>query len=98
MRSGLYEHSISVILNNQHSNGAYVASPSFAPYRYCWFRDGAFIAYAMDLVGEHESARRFHEWASGTTLRYESRSCTASRTPSEASHPKKRDASIAVSL
>ncbi|HAL62241.1 MAG TPA: glycoside hydrolase [Chloroflexi bacterium] len=73
MESSLYEHSISVILNNQHSSGAYVASPSFAPYRYSWFRDGAFIAYAMDLAGEHESARRFHEWAGRTILRYESK-------------------------
>ncbi len=73
MRFSLYEHSISIIVNNQHSSGAYVASPSFAPYRYCWFRDGAFIAYAMDLVGEHESARRFHEWVGQIVLRYESK-------------------------
>jgi len=73
MRFSLYEHSISVIVNNQHSSGAYVASPSFAPYRYSWFRDGAFIAYAMDLAGEHESARRFHEWGSRTILRYDSK-------------------------
>lgn len=72
-RSSLYEHSISIILSNQHPSGAYVASPGFMPYRFCWFRDGAFIAYAMDLVGEHESARRFHEWASQTVLRYESK-------------------------
>jgi GH15 family glucan-1,4-alpha-glucosidase len=33
-----------------------------ADYAYCWFRDGTFIAYAMDLVGEHSSARRFYDW------------------------------------
>jgi GH15 family glucan-1,4-alpha-glucosidase len=59
----LYRRSIEVILENQSPGGAYVASPTFATYRYCWFRDGAYIAYAMDLVGEHESARRFYDWA-----------------------------------
>lgn len=69
----LFSHSVHLILDNQASTGAYVAGPRFRPYNYCWFRDGAFIAYAMDLVGEHESARRFHEWASRTVLRYESK-------------------------
>jgi len=69
----LVRHSLNVIRENQADSGAYVASPTFAQYAHCWFRDGAFIAYAMDLVGEHESARRFHEWASQTILRYESK-------------------------
>jgi len=73
MRTSLYEHSISVILNNQLSSGVYVASPSFALYRYSWFRDGAFIAYAVDPVGEHGSARRYHEWAPLAVLGHESR-------------------------
>ena len=58
--------SIEIILENQSATGAYPASPNFNTYRYSWFRDGAFIAYAMDLVGHHESARRFHQWASET--------------------------------
>jgi GH15 family glucan-1,4-alpha-glucosidase len=66
MRSHLFERSIEVILSNQAPTGAYIASPSFATYRYCWFRDGAFIAHAMDLVGQHDSARRFHHWAART--------------------------------
>lgn len=37
-------------------------SPALPDYRYCWFRDGAYIAYAMGLTGERESARRFHDW------------------------------------
>jgi GH15 family glucan-1,4-alpha-glucosidase len=73
MLSNLYDHSISVIMSNQHTSGAYVASPNFLPYRYSWFRDGAFIAYAMDLVGEHESANRFHEWSIRTILHYEAK-------------------------
>ncbi len=66
----LFQHSIHVILANQTPSGAYVASPNFSPYRYCWFRDGSFIAYAMDLVGEHASARRFHDWAARTILQH----------------------------
>jgi GH15 family glucan-1,4-alpha-glucosidase len=64
--SDLYDHSIEVILGHQGSSGAYLASPSFPDYRYCWFRDGAYTAYAMDLAGEHESARRFHHWCART--------------------------------
>jgi GH15 family glucan-1,4-alpha-glucosidase len=58
----LYQHSIEIILENQSPSGAYIASPNFPTYRYCWFRDGSFIAYAMDLAGQHESAQRFHRW------------------------------------
>lgn len=66
----LFQRSIEVILSHQAPTGAYPASPTFPVYRYSWFRDGAFIAYAMDVVGEHESARRFHDWAARTILRY----------------------------
>lgn len=59
----LRERSIEIIKQNQSSSGAYPASPNFSNYRYCWFRDSAFIAYAMDLVGESESSSRFHGWA-----------------------------------
>jgi GH15 family glucan-1,4-alpha-glucosidase len=58
----LYQRSIEIILENQSENGAYIASPNFSTYHYCWFRDGSFIAYAMDLVGQHRSADRFHHW------------------------------------
>ncbi len=61
----LAQRSLEVILANQAPSGAYIASPNFPTYRYAWFRDGAFCAYAMDLAGEHESARRFHAWAAG---------------------------------
>lgn len=59
----LFQRSVEIILQNQSATGAYLASPNFDTYRYCWFRDGAFIAYAMNLAGEHESAHRFHNWA-----------------------------------
>lgn len=64
----LFKHSVEIILQNQSPSGAYPASPNFPTYRYCWFRDGAFIAYAMDLVGEVESAARFHDWAADTIM------------------------------
>jgi len=61
--SDLYQRSIEIILENQSENGGYIASPNFPTYHYCWFRDGSFIAYAMDLTGQHQSSRRFHQWA-----------------------------------
>lgn len=69
MTSELYQRSIEVIKENQSSSGAYPACPRFPIYGYSWFRDGAYIAYAMDLVGEHDSARRFHQWAAGVIAR-----------------------------
>jgi GH15 family glucan-1,4-alpha-glucosidase len=57
--------SLEVIRQNQAPSGAYIASPGFPTYHYAWFRDGAFCAYAMNLAGEHASARRFHHWAAG---------------------------------
>ena len=58
----LHQHSIQVILENQSPSGAYIACPVMADYAYCWFRDGTFIAYAMDAVGEQRSAQGFYDW------------------------------------
>ena len=66
--SDLYQRSIQIILENQAGSGAYIASPHFPTYHYCWFRDGAFCAHAMDRVGEHASAARFHDWAARAIL------------------------------
>ncbi len=66
----LVEHSIKLILGTQAPSGAYPASPDYATYQYGWLRDGAFIAHAMDLFGQHESASRFHQWVANTVLRY----------------------------
>lgn len=54
--------SIELILDNQAGTGSYVACPDFPPYRYSWFRDGAFIADAMSRVGQVDSADGFHTW------------------------------------
>lgn len=62
LRRQLREHSIEVILAGQTPEGAYLAAPTFPTYRYSWFRDGAFIADAMDSVGLHASAGAFHAW------------------------------------
>ncbi len=83
----LVQHSIKVIRENQAPSGAYIASPNFPVYRYCWFRDGSFIAYAMDLAGEHDSARRFHEWASRTVQRYEAKLCRCIENAGRGSKP-----------
>lgn len=59
----LYQTSIDLLLASQSPNGSFIASPNFPTYHFCWFRDASFVAYAMDLVGQHESSSRFHTWA-----------------------------------
>jgi GH15 family glucan-1,4-alpha-glucosidase len=59
----LFDRSKEIILKNQSSSGAYIASPNFPTYHYSWFRDGSFIAFSMDTVEEFESSANFHAWA-----------------------------------
>ncbi|RKX49993.1 MAG: glycoside hydrolase [Thermotogae bacterium] len=56
------EYSIQIIHTNQSPQGAYIASPNFSQYGYCWFRDGSFIAAAMARAGNMESAEKFFRW------------------------------------
>ncbi len=65
--------SIAVIQAGQNPAGGYIASPTFATYAYSWVRDGSFIAYAMDRVGEHGSSGAFHRWVADTLLRHRHR-------------------------
>lgn len=71
----LHRHSLAVILDNQQPGGAYLACPTMPDYQFSWFRDGAFIAYALTLDGfranithrgnmgsQWDSAARFHSW------------------------------------
>lgn len=71
----LAAHSRRVILEHQQPGGAYLAGPLMPDYQFSWFRDGAFIAYALELDGEAapiayggsaaaqwESAQSFHDW------------------------------------
>src|SRR5213593_300826 len=60
--AALVDHSLGVIAGNQAASGAYPASPNFPVYRYCWFRDGAFIADAMSRAGRVASAEAFFAW------------------------------------
>ncbi|HLF44046.1 MAG TPA: glycoside hydrolase family 15 protein [Acidimicrobiia bacterium] len=65
----LVARSISLILDNQAASGAYPAAVDYPTYRDCWFRDGSYIAYSMDLTGHPESASRFHQWVADAVLR-----------------------------
>jgi isomaltose glucohydrolase len=53
---------VDIILTHQAATGAYPACPTFAPYRYCWLRDGSFVADAMSRAGEVASAEAFLDW------------------------------------
>jgi GH15 family glucan-1,4-alpha-glucosidase len=67
----LYQTSVKIIKENQHSSGGFVACPTFPTYNYSWFRDGAYIAYAMDIASEHKSSSSFHTWAIDNILKRE---------------------------
>ena len=58
--------SVRVLLDGQHHGGAYVACPTFEPYRHAWLRDGAFCALALSRAGHADSAERFFCWAAET--------------------------------
>lgn len=65
----LHQSSLHVIRSGQSATGAYVASPSFSQYGYCWLRDGTWIAYGMDCAGQHDSAQAFYRWVCRTLER-----------------------------
>ena len=71
----LCARSRAVILESQMPGGGYLACPTMPDYQFSWFRDGAYIAYAMTVDGQGgdlsyagsmaaqtESARAFHNW------------------------------------
>lgn len=58
-----------LLRQHQDPGGAWPASPTFAPYRYCWFRDGSFIADGASAAGLLEEADRFHGWCQGVLER-----------------------------
>lgn len=67
--SDLRTRSIGIIEAAQRPSGAIIASPTFPTYRYCWFRDSSFVAYAMGRVGRHEVSARFFDWSRATVER-----------------------------
>jgi oligosaccharide amylase len=49
--------------------GSFIAAPTLEPdYRYCWPRDAVYHAWALDLCGYHEEARRFYHWCRRTQM------------------------------
>jgi GH15 family glucan-1,4-alpha-glucosidase len=58
----LHTSSLDIITAGQTASGAYIASPTFSQYGYCWLRDGTWIAYSMDRAGQYDSARAFYSW------------------------------------
>ena len=70
MAVDLFKRSVQIILKNQSPSGAYIASPAFPTYAYCWLRDGTYVAHAMDRVGHPESAAAFFRWVGQTIKRY----------------------------
>jgi GH15 family glucan-1,4-alpha-glucosidase len=68
--TSLYQRSIETLTRYQYPSGAFPASPNFAPYQYSWFRDGAFISYALDSAGYPEKSELFHRWCANTVLRH----------------------------
>lgn len=58
----LVDVSLAILRDGQAETGAFIASPNFPVYHYCWFRDGTFIAQALDLWGRHEMSHRFYAW------------------------------------
>lgn len=80
-RESLYHHSQRVLMENQQPGGGYLACPTMPDYQFSWFRDGAFIAYALTLDGEThpipdragiagqwDSALKFHIWCAEQIL------------------------------
>lgn len=55
----------------QDPSGAWPAAPGFAPYRFSWFRDGAFIAEGASATGLHAEADAFHAWCAAVLVREE---------------------------
>jgi len=67
----LFEKSIEILKKYQDPSGAFIASPNFKVYKYCWFRDGTYAAYALDLVGSHAAAEKFYLWCAAAIERYQ---------------------------
>ena len=71
----LYRSSVLVMRHAVATNGAIIASPDTRSlviggdtYNYCWWRDGGYVAKAMDEAGLYEFAQRFFEFARACQL------------------------------
>ncbi len=68
--SAVYRSSVLQLRHCTGSNGAIIASPDTRSlvaagdtYNYCWWRDGGYVAKAMDEAGLYENSGRFLEFA-----------------------------------
>ncbi len=66
----VYRESVLMMRHATGANGAVIASPDTSSlvaagdtYNFCWWRDGGYIAKAMDEAGLYESSSRFLEFA-----------------------------------
>jgi oligosaccharide amylase len=66
----LYQASVLVLRHVCAPNGSIIASPDTTSlvvggdtYNYCWWRDGGYVAKAMDEAGLYDLARRFLKFA-----------------------------------
>jgi GH15 family glucan-1,4-alpha-glucosidase len=91
MNNTLFNRSIEIIRRNQGMEGGYIASPTFKQYQYCWFRDGSYIAYAMDLAGQFDSAVRFYQWSNNTLRKHQAKLSGCIRNLKEGNIPGERD-------
>lgn len=66
--TGLATRSVQILRDGQHESGAFIACPNFPSYRFAWLRDGSFCARALDTIGDHDRAARFHRWVERTVL------------------------------
>ena len=69
----LARSSVAIITAAQAPSGAILAAPTFPVYRYCWFRDASFTAYAMDRVGKPDVSARFFQWGHAIVQRHRDR-------------------------
>lgn len=65
----IYEKSVELLLNSQSEYGSFRACPTFDTYRFCWLRDGSFIAHALDAAGKPQAAGKFFRWVDATLKR-----------------------------
>ncbi len=66
----LYDQSIQLLIDSQTASGAIIASAEFPSYRFSWFRDSSYIAYAQCRVGRFQQARDYFIWAAQTVRRF----------------------------
>ncbi|MDQ6662552.1 MAG: glycoside hydrolase family 15 protein [Chloroflexota bacterium] len=67
----VYDRSLMVLrLMTDSETGGVIAAPeidadfrSCGGYGFCWPRDGAFVGHTLDMIGQHEHARNFYNWA-----------------------------------